>query len=231
MPHGSRDRRVLSSLTLELYSYYRTDQSTTSTNSRHTSVTFTIKLPAAPKHTAVKAAPKVRSDKRPEKPRRSAHPPAVPPVPVQSPTPSNTTQQELTTLGTTTKELAESVRLIQQQQQLIIESQRLQQHFITLLLLLLHLRPLHHQLLQLQPPKPDLLNHMSHQLHRPLERWHHLFAFRQLHLPPRLRHIDLADLDLADALHNVLNITDKLVLDLLYPPVSRLSMTRCFPEL
>ena len=43
-------------------------------------------------------------------------------VPAHPSTPSSTTQQELTTLGTTAKELAESVRLIHQQQQLIIES-------------------------------------------------------------------------------------------------------------
>jgi hypothetical protein len=83
--------------------------------------------PATPKHTAVKAAPKLRSDKRPEKPRRPAHPPAAPPVPVQSPTPHSATQQELASLGTTTKELP--VRLIQEQQQQPQPQQ--QQHIIS----------------------------------------------------------------------------------------------------
>jgi hypothetical protein len=83
--------------------------------------------PVAPKHTAVKAAPKIRSDKRLERPRRSAHaPPATPPASVPPVPPA--IQQDLASLGTTTKELAESVRLIQQQQQqLIMESHRLQE--------------------------------------------------------------------------------------------------------
>ena len=97
----------------------------------HTTQTTPPQAPAptqaAPKHTAVKAAPKVRTEKRSEKPRRPAHPPAVPPSPAEHPLGRTATQQELATLGTTTKELAESGRFIQQQQQIIIESQRLQQ--------------------------------------------------------------------------------------------------------
>ena len=78
--------------------------------------------PAAPQHTAVKAAPKVRSEKKPDKTRRSA-PKApstpstdAPSAPVNTPPPS--IQPDLATLGSTTQQLAESVRLIQAQQQI-----------------------------------------------------------------------------------------------------------------
>ena len=87
--------------------------------------------PAAPQYTAVKAAPKVRSEKKPDKPRRSAPKassaslPAAPPAPASTPPPS--IPSELATLGSTTQQLAESVRLIQAQQQMILDSQRLQE--------------------------------------------------------------------------------------------------------
>ena len=91
----------------------------------------TMTQPSAhPKHTAVKAAPKLRTERRPERPRRSAQAPlttsttSAPPVPPVPPA----IQQDLASLGTTTKELAESVRLIQaQQQQLLMESHRIQE--------------------------------------------------------------------------------------------------------
>ena len=75
-----------------------------------------------------KAAPKLRSDKRPDKPRRSApkaSAPATPPAPTAAPSPS--ISPELAALGSTTQQLAESVRLIQAQQQMILDSQRAQE--------------------------------------------------------------------------------------------------------
>ena len=85
---------------------------------------------AHPRHTAVKAAPKVRIEKKPEKPRRPAQ--APPPTPTASAPPASpaspNVQQDLANLGTTAKELAESVRLLQaHQQQPILDSQRLQE--------------------------------------------------------------------------------------------------------
>jgi hypothetical protein len=87
--------------------------------------------PAAPQHTAVKAATKVRSEKKPDKTRRSA--PKAPSTPsTDAPSAPVTTlppsiQPDLATLGSTTQQLAESVRLIQAQQQMILDSQRLQE--------------------------------------------------------------------------------------------------------
>ena len=87
--------------------------------------------PAAPQHPAVKAAPKLRSEKKPDKPRRStpkatpASLPATPPEPTTAPSPS--IPPELATLGSSTQQLAESVRLIQAQQQMILDSQRAQE--------------------------------------------------------------------------------------------------------
>ena len=84
--------------------------------------------PDEPPSPAVKAAPKLRSDKKPDKPRRSAPKaslPATPPAPTTAPSPS--ISPELAALGSTTQQLAESVRLIQAQQQMILDSQRAQE--------------------------------------------------------------------------------------------------------
>ena len=87
--------------------------------------------PAEPRHPAVKAAPKLRSEKKPDKPRRStpkatpASLPATPPEPTTAPPPP--IPPELAALGSTTQQLAESVRLIQAQQQMILDSQRAQE--------------------------------------------------------------------------------------------------------
>ena len=84
--------------------------------------------PDEPPLPAVKAAPKLRSDKRPDKPRRSApqaSAPATPPAPTVAPSPS--ISPELAALGSTTQQLAESVRLIQTQQQMILDSQQAQE--------------------------------------------------------------------------------------------------------
>ena len=83
---------------------------------------------STPRLTAVKAAPKLRPDKKTDKSRRT--PPPVPTAPTFEPAstspPSTSVQQDLATLGTTTQHLAESVRLLHaQQQQLLQESQRL----------------------------------------------------------------------------------------------------------
>ena len=81
-----------------------------------------------PRHTAVKAAPKVRHEKKAEKPRRSTSTaPSTPTIDAPSaPSASPSVQQDLATLGTTAQQLAESVRLLQaQQHQLILDSQRL----------------------------------------------------------------------------------------------------------
>ena len=94
-----------------------------------TAPTTTPRSSTTPRHTAVKAAPKVRKEKS-EKPRRPA--PTAPPTPTTS-APSahpdaSTIQQDFATLGTTAQTLAESVRLLQaQQQQLILDSQHLQE--------------------------------------------------------------------------------------------------------
>ena len=83
--------------------------------------------PATPRQTAVKAAPKIRSEKKPEKTRHSA--PTAPPNPTidapSAPSATPSVQQDLATLGSTTQQLAESVRIIQAQQQMILDSQRL----------------------------------------------------------------------------------------------------------
>ena len=85
--------------------------------------------PAAPQFTEVKAAPKVPSGKKLDKLRRSAakassaSPPAAPPEPAS--TPPSSISAEVATLGSTTQQLVESVRLIQAQQQTILDSQRL----------------------------------------------------------------------------------------------------------
>ena len=80
-----------------------------------------------PRQTAVKAAPKVRSEKKAEKPRRST--PTAPSTTTidapSAPSASPSVQQDLATLGSTTHQLAESVRIIQAQQQMILDSQRL----------------------------------------------------------------------------------------------------------
>ena len=84
--------------------------------------------PDEPPPPAVKAAPRLRSDKKTDKPRRSApkaSSPATPPAPKAAPSPS--ASPELAALGSTTQQLAESVRLIQAQQQLILDSQRAQE--------------------------------------------------------------------------------------------------------
>ena len=76
----------------------------------------------------VKAAPKLRSDKKPDKPRRAApkaSPPVTPPAPTTTPSPP--ISPELAALGSTTQQLAESVRLIHAQQQMILDSQRAQE--------------------------------------------------------------------------------------------------------
>ena len=87
--------------------------------------------PPAPRHTAVKAAPKMPSDKKLQKPRRSTpKAPSTPPTstaPTQPPTPSPAISPELAALGTTTQQLAESVRLIHAQQQMLFDSHRLQE--------------------------------------------------------------------------------------------------------
>ena len=87
--------------------------------------------PDEPRHPAVKAAPKLRSEKKPDKLRRStpkatpASLPATPPEPTTAPSPP--ISPELAALGSTTQQLAESVRLIQAQQQMILDSQRAQE--------------------------------------------------------------------------------------------------------
>lgn len=89
---------------------------------QQTPPTTTTQSPPPPKHTAVKAAPKMRTDKRPDKPRRAAQAPVPTPKESADPAPTvpPTVQQDLASVGTTAKELAESVRLIQAQQQLIM---------------------------------------------------------------------------------------------------------------
>ena len=83
------------------------------------------------RHPAVKAAPRLRSEKKLDKPRRStpkatpASLPATPPEPTTAPSPP--ISPELAALGSTTQQLAESVRLIQAQQQMILDSQRAQE--------------------------------------------------------------------------------------------------------
>ena len=82
----------------------------------------------SPRPPAVKAAPRHRSDKRPDRPRRPAPktpPHATPPEPTTAPTSS--VSPELASLGSTAQQLAESVRLIQAQQLLIMDSQRAQE--------------------------------------------------------------------------------------------------------
>ena len=84
--------------------------------------------PDEPPLPAVKAAPRLRSDKKTDKPRRSApkapsH--ATPSAPTAAPSPS--VPPELAALGSTTQQLAESVRLIQAQQQMILDSQHAQE--------------------------------------------------------------------------------------------------------
>ena len=87
--------------------------------------------PAEPRHPAVKAAPKLRSEKKPDKLRRStpkatpATLPATPPEPTTASSPP--ISPELAALGTTTQHLAESVRLLHAQQQMILDSQRAQE--------------------------------------------------------------------------------------------------------
>ena len=84
--------------------------------------------PDEPRQPAVKAAPKLRSEKKPDKLRRStpkASLPATPPEPTTAPSPP--ISPELAALGSTTQQLAESVRFIQAQQQMILDSQRAQE--------------------------------------------------------------------------------------------------------
>ena len=76
-----------------------------------------------PKTTAVKAAPK-----HPLKARRSAVRPEEPPPSTPSQQELDCRQQELPTLGTTTTELAESLRQMQQQQQLHYQCDHSHQH-------------------------------------------------------------------------------------------------------
>ena len=81
-----------------------------------------------PRPPAVKAAPRPRSDKRMDRPRRPASKApssTTPPAPTAAPTSS--VPPELVALGSTTQQLAESVRLIQAQQQVIMDTQRAQE--------------------------------------------------------------------------------------------------------
>ena len=76
-----------------------------------------------PRHTAVKAAPKVRPDRTTEKSRRTQPPsttPSTPAAPPPSATPNTSpqpTQADFAAIATTTQQLHESVRLLHAQQQ------------------------------------------------------------------------------------------------------------------
>ena len=114
--------------------------------------------PDEPPPPAVKAAPRLRSDKKTDKPRRSApkaSSPATPSAPTAAPSPS--VPPELAALGSTTQQLAESVRLIQAQQQLILDSQRAQEQRQ---LLLHHDVPIPNPM----PPTPLPAHHQHHHL-------------------------------------------------------------------
>ena len=90
--------------------------------------------------------------------------PATPPAPTAAPSPS--VSPELAALGSTTQQLAESVRLIQAQQQLILDSQRAQEQRQLLL---------HHDVPTPNPIPPTPL---------PIQQHHHLLPCLHLHLKP-----------------------------------------------
>ena len=104
-----------------------------------------------PRHTAVKAAPKVRPDRTSDRPRRTQPPSNPPPIPTTSApdptpdTPTMPTQAELAAIANTTQQLQDSFRLLQAQQ-------AQQQHFMYDTFTALHQRRLEDQLLATSHP-------------------------------------------------------------------------------